>query len=441
MLSADPGSKDDECKASRGDRGPKPLSRILGPGLITGAANDDPSSIATFSQSGAQFGYGQLWIVLFLYPLLTAVQELSARIGAVTGKGISAIIRQQYGVKVLFPAVMLVAIANTINLGADIGALAEASNLLVPIPPLALTILYGAGILLLQIFVPYKAYARILKYLALSLLAYPLTLCMIGEPWGRLLSATFVPHVEPTFGFLFMIVAAIGTTISPYMFFWQASEEVEEEAADGRLSRSGPCISKGFIRDIRIDTAVGMLVSQITFWSITTVGAGVFARHGVKSINTAAEAARALEPLVQGFPHSGILAESIFTVGIVGLGLLAVPILAGSASYALAEANKCKVGLNLKFREAPCFYSVIIAAMVIGLALNLTGVNPIKALVLSSVVNGVCSVPLLYLLARIGRDRAIMGKYRSGWLSNGVVWLAFLAMVAAALAMFASMIF
>jgi NRAMP (natural resistance-associated macrophage protein)-like metal ion transporter len=432
--------KNDTCKKKRREDRVTPLGRILGPGLITGAANDDPSSIATFSQSGAQFGYHQLWIILFLYPLLTAVQELSARIGAVTGKGISAIIREHYGVKVLFPAVLLVGVANTINLGADIGAIAEATHLLVPVRPIILTVLYCLGILLLQIFVSYKLYARILKYLALCLLAYPITLFMIGESWVRLLFATFVPHIESSPGFLFMIVAAIGTTISPYMFFWQASEEVEE-AADGRLSRKGPCISKGFIRNIRVDTAVGMLVSQITFWAITAVAAGVFARSGITNINTAAEAARALEPLVEGFPHSGAIAKSIFTVGIVGLGLLAVPILAGSASYALGEAFKCKVGLSLKFREAPCFYSVIILAMIIGLGLNLTGINPIKALIFSSVVNGVCSIPLLYLLARVGRNRAIMGRYRSGRLSNTVVWLAFAAMAAASVAMFVSLVY
>ncbi len=416
-----------------------PFRRILGPGLITGAANDDPSSIATFSQSGAQFGYQQLWISLFLYPLLTAVQELSARIGAVTGRGISSVVREHYGVKILFPAVLLLCVANTINLGADIGAIAEATNLLVPLPPLSLTVAYGIVILFLQIRVPYKGYARILKFLALSLLAYPITLFMVTRQWKELLYATFLPHIDFTFAFLFMIMASVGTTISPYMFFWQASEEVEEEAAEGRLTHAGPCISRGLIRDIRVDTAVGMLLSQVTFWSITAVGASVFSRNGITTISTAAQAASALEPLVRSFPHSGFLAKSIFTVGIVGLGMLAVPILAGSASYAMAEACKCRVGLNLTLHEGKCFYSVIIAAVLLGSALNIFRVNPIKALVFSSVINGVCAVPLLYLLARIGRNRAIMGAHRSGWLSNLIVWIAFASVSGATVAMFAAM--
>lgn len=427
-------------KSHSGHEGPRritALTRILGPGLITGAANDDPSSIATFSQSGAQFGYRQLWVVVFLYPLLTAVQELSARIGAVTGKGISALIREHYSAKVLFPAVMLVGIANAINLGADIGAIAEATNLLVPIPSLVLTVIYSVIILLLQVFVSYKSYARLLKFLALSLIAYPVTLFIVHVSWKELLYATFVPRFELSFNYLFMIMASIGTTISPYMFFWQASEEVEEEIAHGRMTGGArPRVSHGFMRDIRVDTALGMLVSQITFWSITAVGATEFHRQGITNINTAAEAAKALEPLVQSFPYAGVLAKAIFAVGIVGLGMLAVPILAGSASYAMSEAYKCRVGLHLKFHEAKCFYSVIIVATIIGLVLNFTRINPIKALIFSSVVNGVCSVPLLYLLARIGRNRKIMGEYRSGWLSHTVVWIAIAAMTLAALAMF-----
>jgi Mn2+/Fe2+ NRAMP family transporter len=214
----------------------------------------------------------------------------------VTGKGISSVVREHYGVKVLFPAVLLLCVANTINLGADIGAIGEATNLLVPLPPLSLTIAYGIVILFLQIRVPYKGYARILKFLALSLLAYPVTLFIVTRQWKELLYATFLPHIDFTFPFLFMIMASVGTTISPYMFFWQASEEVEEEAAEGRPPRVGPCISRGLIRDIRVDTAVGMLLSQITFWSITAVGASVFSRNGITTINTAAKPRLPLSP-------------------------------------------------------------------------------------------------------------------------------------------------
>ncbi len=431
---------DNECEPHDRPRRITPLARILGPGLITGAANDDPSSIATFSQSGAQFGYNQLWVVLFLYPLLTAVQELSARIGAVTGKGVAAIMRERYNKKVLFPAILLVGVANTINLGADIGAIAVATHLLLPIPVLVLTVCFSILILILQIFISYKRYSRILKLLALSLLAYPVTLFIVTSSWEKLLYATFLPHFELNFGFLFMVMASIGTTISPYMFIWQASEEVEEEIVNGRMGHQGPCVSWGFIRDIRIDTAVGMFVSQLTFWAITAVAASEFHDRGITDIKTAAQAAQALEPLVQSFPHAGLIAKTIFAIGIIGLGLLAVPILAGSASYAMSEAFKCRVGLNLKFHEAKCFYSVIIGATIIGMVIAFTRINPFKALIFSSVVNCICSVPLLYLLARIGRDPTIMGRYRSGWLSNGVVWITFVAMAAATVSMFVSIL-
>ncbi len=379
-------------------------------------------------------------MVLFLYPFLTAVQELSGRIGAVTGKGVSAIMREYYSKKVLFPAILLVGVANTINLGADIGAIAAATHLLFPVPVFALTIAFSILILVLQIFISYKRYSRILKFLALSLLAYPVTLFIVTNSWKELFYATFLPHFELNFSFLFMIMASIGTTISPYMFIWQASEEVEEEIANGRMSHQGPCVSWGFIRDIRIDTAVGMFVSQFTFWAITAVAASEFHHRGITDIRTAAEAAQALEPLVQSFPHAGFIAKTIFAVGIIGLGLLAVPILAGSASYAMSEAYKCRVGLNLKFREAKCFYSVIIGATVIGMVIAITRINPFKALIFSSVVNCICSVPLLYLLAKIGRNPTIMGRYTSGWLSNTVVWITFVAMAAATVSMFVTIL-
>jgi NRAMP (natural resistance-associated macrophage protein)-like metal ion transporter len=411
--------------------------RILGPGLITGAADDDPSGIATYTQTGAQFGYGQLWTVLFMLPLMTAVQEACARIGAVSGKGIAAVIKEHYSKKILFPVIALVLVANTINIGADIGAMASAAHLIIPIPFAILTLAFTIFILLLEIFTSYKIYARILKWLALALLSYLFTMLIVAQPWGTILRATFIPHFELSFSFLFIITGVLGTTISPYMFFWQASEEVEEEREHHLLHRHGkPSLTKRFIKNLRIDTFVGMFVSSITTWSIIVVGATVLNAHGLTNVATAADAAKALEPLVGTFPNAGYLAKLIFAVGILGLGLLSIPVLSGSASYALSEAMNWKSGLNLKLKRAHGFYGVITIATLIGLIINFIGIDPVQALVFTAVFNGVAAVPLLFLIAKIAQSEKIMGEYKSGWLSKFLVWLTFSAMAAAAVTMF-----
>jgi Mn2+/Fe2+ NRAMP family transporter len=411
--------------------------RILGPGVITGAADDDPSGIATYSQTGAQFGYGQLWTALFMLPFQTAVQEACARIGAVTGKGIVAVVKQYYTKKIVYAVVILVLISNTINIGADIGAMAAAAKLIIPINFGLLTLLFTAFVLILEIFTSYKVYARILKWLALSLLAYPLTVFIVHQPWPTILHATLVPHIEFSFAFLFIITGVLGTTISPYMFFWQASEEVEEEKEIGLRKVDGkPKVSKAFIRNLRLDNALGMVASEIATWSIIVVAATVLNSHGVTNINTSADAARALEPLVHTFPNAGFLAKLIFSTGIIGLGLLAVPVLAGSASYAVSEAFSWREGLNLKLKRAHGFYGVITVATVIGLLINFIGIDPVKALVFTAVINGVVAVPLIFLVARIAQSEKIMGEHKSGMLSKAFVWLTFAGMGAAAIAMF-----
>ena len=412
--------------------------RILGPGLITGAADDDPSGIATYSQTGAQFGYGQLWTVLFMYPLMTAVQEACARIGAVTGKGLAAVVRENYSRKLLYATVGLVVLANTINIGADLGAMASATHLIIPLPVALLAIGYTAIVLLLEIFVSYKSYVKILKWLALTLLAYPITAFIVHQDWPVVIRALFVPHFEFSFEFLFIITAVLGTTISPYMFFWQASEEVEEEIASGRLAQRGgiPRIGKRFMRNLRIDNALGMLFSEVTTFFIIITTAAVLNANGVTNINSAADAAKALEPLVQGFPHAGFLAQLIFSVGIVGLGLLAVPVLACSASYALSEAVGWHEGLYRKLRRAYGFYGVITVATLIGLLINFVGINPVKALVFTAAFNGVAAVPLILLISRMARNEKIMGEYRSGKLSQTVVIITFVLMALAAITMF-----
>jgi NRAMP (natural resistance-associated macrophage protein)-like metal ion transporter len=411
--------------------------KVFGPGVITGAADDDPSGIATYTQTGAKFGYGQLWTVVVMLPLMTAIQEACARIGAVNGHGLAAVIKTNYSKKVLYAAVLLVVIANTINIGADIGALAAAAQLLIPVNFVILTLGFTALILILEIFTSYRVYSRILIWLALSLIAYPITIFIINQPWPTIVSATFLPHVELNFEFFFIITGVLGTTISPYMFFWQASQEVEEVKELHLTNRYGRSkIGEKFIRNLRIDNFLGMVFSEIATWSIIVVAATVLHQNGITNVASAADAAKALEPLVQTFPHAGFLAKLIFATGIIGLGLLGIPVLSGSAAYALSEAFNMKEGLNLKLKKAHGFYGVITIATIIGLIINFIGIDPIKALVFTAVFNGVAAVPLIFLIARIARNRKIMGEYRSGWLSNTVVWIAFLVMLASAVAMF-----
>jgi NRAMP (natural resistance-associated macrophage protein)-like metal ion transporter len=409
---------------------------LLGPGLTTGAADDDPSGIATYSQTGAQFGYGQLWTALYMLPLMMGVQEACGRIGMVTGKGIAAILKQHYNARVLYFVVGLVLVANVINIGADIGAMAEAAALIIPLPFVVWTLLFTAVILVLEIFTSYKLYARILKWLALSLLVYPLTVFIVQMPWASVIKATLVPHFEFSFAFFFIITAILGTTISPYMFFWETSQEVEEIKEKKWIRNGLPSIRKSNIRSMRIDNNAGMLISEITTWSIMVVAGTVLHNSGVTDIRTAADAARAIEPLVHSFPHSGYISKLIFSTGIIGLGFLAVPILSGSAAYAVSEAVNWESGLNLKLKKAHGFYGIITIATLIGLIINFVGIDPVKALVYAAVLNGVAAVPLIFLIIRISGSSSIMGEYKSGLLSKVVLWLAFLGMAAAAIAMF-----
>lgn len=412
------------------------LLKILGPGLITGAADDDPSGIATYSQTGAQFGYGQLWTVVLMYPLMTAVQEACARIGAVTGKGISAVVKTHYSKKLLYFVVFLVVAANTINIGADIGAMAAAANLIVPIPFTILALSFTIFVLALEIFTSYEVYAKILKWLSLALFSYPITAIIVGQDWGKVLAATIIPHIELSFGFFFILTGVLGTTISPYMFFWQASEEVEEEISENLIVKNHkPNITRGFLRNLRIDNAIGMLFSEIITFFIIITTASVLNSHGVTNINSASEAAKALEPLVSTFPNAGFLSKTIFAAGIIGIGLMSVPVLAGSASYALSEAFNWKEGLYLKLKQAHGFYGVIIVATLIGLFINFLGIDPIKALIFTAVFNGIAAVPLIFIIGKIAASEKIMGEYKSGFWSNLLVKITFVAMLLSALAL------
>ena len=405
----------------------------MGPGVITGAADDDPSGIATYSQSGAQFGFGQLWTALYMLPFLVAVQEACARIGAVTGHGLSYAVKKHFSKRVLIFMVIIVLISNTINIGANIGAMAASLQLVTPFAFTPLAIGITVIILFLEIFTSYRTYSRILKWLVLTLLAYPFTLLIIQVPWASVLPATFIPHIEFNFAFFFIVTGVLGTTISPFMFFWQASEEVEEERSQNMIQHGAPYLTARFVKNLRLDTILGMLFSEFGTWAIIIVAATVLHSNGVTDIRTAADAARALEPLVSTFPNAGYLAKLLFTTGIIGLGLLAVPIMAGSAAYALAEAFNFRDGLNLKFKQAHGFYGAITLATLVGLLINYIGIDPMKALVYSAVLNGFVAVPLIYLIGKISSDKKIMGKYQSGFLSRTFIWLTFLGMAAAAL--------
>jgi NRAMP (natural resistance-associated macrophage protein)-like metal ion transporter len=410
--------------------------RVLGPGLVTGAADDDPSGIATYSQTGAQFGYGQLWTALWMLPLMTAVQESCARIGLVTGKGITTLVKEHYSKSVLYSVVGLVVIANTINIGADLGAMAAAAQLLIPVPFIVLTLIFTTIILVLEVFTNYKVYSKILKWLAVTLLSYPITLFIVRQPWSTVLKATVIPHFELSFQFFFIITGVLGTTISPYMFFWEASQEVEEDKEKHLRTKTKSFISWTSVHKMRLDNAFGMIFSEFATWSIIVVGATVLHNSGVHDVKTAADAAKALEPLVHSFPHAGFLAKLIFSFGIICLGMLAIPVLSGSAAYSVAEALNWKASLNLKFKRARGFYAIIIAATIVGLLLNFVGIDPVKALVYAAVLNGVAAVPLLFLILKIASNETIMGEFKSLWLSKTILWITFIAMGAAALGMF-----
>ena len=412
--------------------------RMLGPGLVTGAADDDPSGIATYSQAGAAHGFGLLWAMPLMFPLLLAVQESCARIGAITGKGLAANLKEHYSKKVLFSAVILVVAANVINIGSDLGAMAATTRLFTPLPFALLAIGYAIIIVLLETFISYKSYSRMLKWLAIALFAYPVTAFVVGQNWSSIVAATFTLHPKLDFQTTYIFVGILGTTISPYLFFWDTSEVVEVEVAKRNMAKIGeiPKATKRFLHSIRVDNFVGMTMASVTAWFIVIVCGSVLFAHGITNINTAADAAKALEPLVRNFPDAGLVAKLIFSVGVLGLGFLAVPVLAGSASYAITETLGWREGLYRKLKRAIGFYVVIAVATLIGLSINFLGIDPIKALVFTAVFNGIAAVPLLFMIAKVGNNKKIMGEYTNGFLSNLGIRAAFVLMAVAALFLF-----
>jgi NRAMP (natural resistance-associated macrophage protein)-like metal ion transporter len=392
------------------------LFKKFGPGFITGSSDDDPSGIATYTQVGAQFGLGQLWTTVFIFPLMTAVQEMSARIGMVTGEGITSVLRKRYSKLLLWVFVFLLLAANTVNIGSDLGAMADAAHLLIPKLPFAVCLLlFTLLILILEIFLTYKAYANVLKWLCLSLLSYVATAFIVTTNWGDVFRHAIIPQMQLTKDFMLAIVAILGTTISPYLFLWQAHEEIEEEIADGRktvAARRGGNAKE--MRDMRVDTVIGMSFSQIITFFIITTAAITFFHHGLHNIQTSAQAAQALVPL------TGRFAALLYTIGIIGTGLLAVPVLSASASYAISDAYGWSEGLYKKFRDAHGFYGVITLSTLVGLLINFIGINPIQALIWSAVLNGLITPPLIAIMLLIANNEKIMGTWKNGWISNAL---------------------
>lgn len=415
---------------------PKPFSlrdfvKSLGPGLITGASDDDPSGIGTYSQAGAQLGYGIGWTMLLSFPLMAAIQEISARVGRVTGHGISGNVCRNYPAWVLYGVVTLLFTANTINIAADLAAMADATKLLVGGHAIIYVVLYGVISIAAQIFLDYKRYVAVLKWLTLSLFAYVAALAFAHVSWKQALAGTLLPQFSWSSDYLTTIVAILGTTISPYLFFWQASQEAEEQRID---IRKRPLIEKHYgarkeFSRIRADTIVGMAFSNLIALSIIVTAAATLNAAGKTDIQTSAQAAEALRPI------AGELAEWIFALGIVGTGLLAIPVLAGATAYAVGEGRQWPVGLARKPKEAVAFYSVLALSGAIGIALNFTPINPISALYWSAVINGVLAVPVMVLLMLMARHRGVMGRFVIGGPLYWLGWLSTAAMAVSVVAM------
>ncbi|WP_336981993.1 Nramp family divalent metal transporter [Altererythrobacter fulvus] len=402
------------------------LLEVLGPGLVTGAADDDPSGIGTYSQVGAQFGYGMAWTMFFGFPLLAAIQAICARIGATTGRGIAQNLRRHYPLPLLQGAVLLLLLANIINLGADLGAMGAALALILPGPALAYTATFGVLSVLLEVFLSYDRYARILKWTTLSLFAYVGVVFVADVPLDEAVRGTLIPQFQFDREHAMALVAVFGTTISPYLFFWQAGQEVEEQHRRHikPLHVSPSSRARRELRRIRTDTLVGMGFSHIVALFIIIATAATLHAHGVRDIESAAQAAEALRPI------AGDLTFALFAIGIIGTGLLAVPILAGSAAYALSEAFGWVEGLDRKPREAKAFYGAIAAATLGGVALNFLSIDPMRALYLAAVVNGLLAPPLMVVTMLIAGNRKVMGKLAvrgrlaaAGWLSTAVMWV------------------
>ena len=392
---------------------------LLGPGLTTGASDDDPSGIATYSQAGAQYGLTLIWLAAFTFPLMAVIQEMCARIGLVTGRGLAANIRSHFGRKVLYISTMFLFAANTFNIGADIGAMAKSVQLLAPkLDFAALVIGFSIVILLLQVFTPYIKYAKYLKWLALILFAYILSAILAHPNWSNVMHHAFIPHLTFSKDQILLVCAVLGTTITPYLFFWQTAQEIEEEIAVGQKtvkSRMGS--DKVQMKTMRTDVWSGMFLSNLVMFFIIAACGSILFSHGVTNITSASQAAEALRPF------AGNATYLLFAIGIIGTGLLAIPVMAGSSAYAISESIGKRQGLNSKLKQASAFYGIIIISMVIGLGINFIGLDPIKALIYSAVANGIVAPVILILIVLIARNEKIMGEWKNGKISGALGWI------------------
>jgi Mn2+/Fe2+ NRAMP family transporter len=410
--------------------GPFGLLHLLGPGLITGASDDDPSGIGTYSQAGSQFGLATLWLALFTFPLMVAVQEACARVALQTGVGLGISLRRKFPTALVGLCIAAVFCANTINVGADLGAVAAGGSLLTGshVQPAWLVIPVALLIGFLELRLSYSIIFKIFKYLTLALFAYVITVFVVHPPLLKTLEATITPHFEFNKEFLGIVVAILGTTISPYLFFWQASSEVDEMKAAGALTeRERQGTTRKELKAARLDVTIGMLFSQVVMYSIILTSGTVLHGSGHDSISSAAQAAQALKPL------AGPFAFVLFAVGMIGTGLLAIPVLTGSAAYAVKEFVGFRGGLSDKVAARPSFYGLIVIAILGGLAMNFLNINPIQALVVTAIINGIVAPPILVLIALLARDRKVMQEHRSGFLSNTLVWIATTVMGVAAI--------
>jgi NRAMP (natural resistance-associated macrophage protein)-like metal ion transporter len=408
----------------------KTFLKKLGPGIITGASDDDPSGIATYSQTGAMFGYNQLWLSPISCIFAAAIQEMCGRIGLVTGKGLTGVMRENYPKWVSYLAISLLFIANTINIGADLGAMAASAQMIFGLPFIYWILFMTAFTLILEIFVDYKQYSKILMGLTFSLFAYYATAFMIHQNWGAILQHSLIPTIAFSGDFVLNIVAFLGTTISPYLFFWQADEEVEKEIVDHKIKGIGigkPRIYSGDVKGMEVDTVLGMVYTALSAFMIMLTTAGTLHVTGITTINSAPEAAQALRPL------AGDFAYLLFATGIIGTGLLGVPVLAGSSSYAVSEFIGWNTGLGKKLKEAHGFYGVITIATIVGLLINFIGIDPMRALYYSAAINGLMAPPLMLIILFLGNNKKVMGKYTNGLLGNITGVIATLIMGAAGL--------
>lgn len=401
------------------------FKKSIGPGVVTGIADDDPSGIATYAQTGAIFGLTQLWMTLYSIPFMIAVQEMCARIGMATGKGLAGVIKSSYSRTVLLFAVTLLAIANIVNIGADLGAMGQAVSMVSPLSSTIGLVLITLFTVVTAILIPYPTYAKILKYFAATVLSYVVAAFFVNQDWKAITFATLIPHIEWDKAFLLNITAFLGTTISPYLFFWQADEEVEEQIEKGKIAEFGkgkPTVTRTDLRQMRNDTVAGMVLSNIVAFFIIITASSTLNGNGNHAIASATELAEALRPL------AGDFAVYLFAFGILGTGLLAVPVLAGALAYAVAETFGISVGLGKTFTQATGFYIILTVAVLLGTGLNFMHIDPILMLYYAAAVNGILAAPLLAIIITIANNKKILGEYTNGKLSNVLVILTALIM-------------